>query len=238
MLALAAMDLAYQCTRLQVPMLSQAATYRERALNHQQAALPAFRELIQSPDLSDRNSAFIFSIMLIILAFGTAHSAKTKPTLEDILDFFTLFRGPKTLWQLHGDVANAELVDRMSPKTAYPQPFTSIEDDHLKDLKDIVLDDVCSEAVSVLYGAWGKFDANRQDTRSIAFVSLALAGRSTTRTSAHVHLQFPAMASEAFYDEVRQRKPNALRILVGHVEASGMRLPLNLHPARHITLHY
>lgn len=152
-------------------MIPQAATYRERALHHQQAALPGFRELIQSPDLSDRNSAFIFSIMLIILAFGTAHSATTKPTLEDILDFFALFRGPATLWQLHGDVANAALVDIMSPKTAPYQPFPPSEDESLQELKDLDLDDVCAEAVSALYSAWGKFDANRQDVRSVALVS-------------------------------------------------------------------
>lgn len=175
MLALAAMDMAYQCTNVGESMLAQAAIYRERALHHQQVALPGFRDLIQSPDLSDRNSAFIFSISLIILAFGTAHSAKTKPTLEDILDFFALFRGPKTLWQLHGDIANAELVDTMSPKTTYPQPSPSDEDETLKDLKDLILNDVCAEAVSVLYGAWGKFYANRQDVRSVAFVSMAKA---------------------------------------------------------------
>lgn len=174
MLALAAMDLAYQCTNVAEPLLSKAAMYRERALYHQQAALPGFRELIQSPDLSDRNGAFLFSIMLIILAFGTAHSATTKPTLEDILDFFALFRGPKTLWQLHGDVANAELVDTMSPRPAFPSPFPSNEDEGLKELKELELDEVCSEAVAVLYGAWGKFDANRQDVRSVAFVSPSL----------------------------------------------------------------
>lgn len=172
MLALAAMDMAYQCTNAGESMVSQAAMYRERALHHQARAIPGFRELIQSPDLSDRNSAFIVSIALIILAFGTAHSAKTKPTLEDILEFFALFRGPKTLWQLHGDVANAELVETMSPKPTYPQPFPFDEDETLKELKGLDLDDVCAEAVSVLYGAWRKFDANMQDVRSVAFVSL------------------------------------------------------------------
>lgn len=173
MLALAAMDLAYQYTNGEELSTSKAARYRERALHHQQAALPGFRELIQSPDLSDRNGAFLFSIMLIILAFGTAHSATTKPTLEDILDFFALFRGPKTLWQLHGDVANAELVERMSPKTVFPPPYPPDEDETMKKLTELSLDEVCAEARVILYGAWAKYDANREDVRSIAFVSMS-----------------------------------------------------------------
>lgn len=175
MLALAAIDLACQRTNTEESTLSRAARYRERALHHQQAALPGFRDLLQSPDLSDRNAAFIFSIMLIILAFGTAHSAVSKPTLEDILDFFALFRGPKTLWQLHGDVANAELVDTMSPKTTCHPPCAVEEDETLKELRDLVLDDACAGAVSVLYSAWDRFNANREDVRSVALVSFCKA---------------------------------------------------------------
>lgn len=197
MLALAAMDLAYQCTNTKEPISSQATIYREKALHHQQAALPGFRVLLQSSDLSDRNAAFLFSIVLIILAFGTAHSALTKPTLEDILDFFALFRGPKTLWQLHGDVANAELVDTMSPRPTH-QPFFNEEDEKLEELKGLVSDDVCAEAVSVLYSAWSKFDLNRQDVRSVAAVGPGSAlvlyqHRLTTMPSFLLWLQKPFM---------------------------------------------
>jgi hypothetical protein len=197
MLALSAMELASQHTANSDSPPAQATMYRARGLHHQQAGIALFRHLLGSESADDRNAAFIFSLMLIILAFSSAHSASAKPSLEDILDIFALMRGPKTLWEMHNDPMNSELIETMSPERNKPSPFVpQQETDITRALGSLQLDETCSAAVGILIMAWTRYDPERQDVRSVAL--------------------FPALVSDPFREQIRQRRPDAMVVLVNY----------------------
>lgn len=120
MLALGAMDLA--CAAADEGEQGQMALCRARGLHHQGAALPMFRSLLLRDERHEQNVIFIFSIMLVMLAFASAQSSPTPPTLDEILDMFALFRGPRALWEIHQDGANRELIQTLFPKALPDRP--------------------------------------------------------------------------------------------------------------------
>ncbi|SMR50742.1 unnamed protein product [Zymoseptoria tritici ST99CH_1A5] len=195
MLALSALELA--CHYTASGDITQATMYRARGLQHQQAGIMLFRVQLASEDSADGNAAFIFSLMLIILAFSSAHSATTKPSLDDILDVFALMRGPKALWQMHNDPTNGQLIETMSPERNKPSPFVPEQETELsRALGSLQLDEICSAAVGILIAAWTRFDVERQDVRGIALL--------------------PAVCSDEFREQIRQRKPDAMVVLVNY----------------------
>lgn len=120
MLALAAMDLASAAA--DESEHGQMALYRARGLHHQQIALPIFRALLLRDEHQEQTVIFIFSIILVMLAFASAQSAPTQPTLDEILAMFALFRGPRAMWELHHDGANKELIHTLFPKALTDRP--------------------------------------------------------------------------------------------------------------------
>lgn len=192
MLALAAMDLAQDATKNNNPV--QAARFRSRGLQHQQLALPLFRVLLAHDSAGDQNTIFLFAIMLVFLAFSSALSAQTMHSLDDIIDLFGLFRGPRTLWQSHRHGANKYLIDAM-----FPVPFHDPKQEQAGDqarfatLDHLAVDATSAEAVTHLKIAVRTFQMHPLDVRVMAF--------------------FPALVPEAFYAQVRAQQPAALAIL-------------------------
>lgn len=190
MLALAAFDLA----AADDTSTAQIAKYRSRGLHHQQMALPIFRQCLERDEPRDRNAVFMFSILLLFLSFASAHSAPSRPTLDEILDLFALFQGVRTLWGQHSDGANKHLIQDMFPtllpfelrqENFQPQNFP----DPLLDR--LAVDDVTAGAVWHLRRAQC-IEKECHDLRSVVW--------------------FPALGGAAFYEQVRQHRPAALRI--------------------------
>ncbi|KAM3425007.1 hypothetical protein BST61_g6977 [Cercospora zeina] len=98
-LALAAIDLAASHAK-DPDECVLSSRYRARGLHHQQVALPMFQDMLTRQAPAQNNVVFMFSIMLIMLAFGALQSPCEPPTVEDILEVFALFRGPRALWNI------------------------------------------------------------------------------------------------------------------------------------------
>ncbi|EME43635.1 hypothetical protein DOTSEDRAFT_72861 [Dothistroma septosporum NZE10] len=202
MLALAAMDLA--CVAAARGDGASMAKFRARGLLHQQIALPIFREMlmVNEEDEQKQNVVFLFSAILVIVAFSSALSAKTRPNLEEIINLFVLFRGPRAMWEQHQNGANKELVTALFPKDESVEsslgllalqsrrnsPGFPIHPD---------LDEVCAEALSQLRQARTVQRWYPQDVRAMAW--------------------FPALVSENFMQQVHEHKPMALKVLLEYV---------------------
>ena len=191
-LALAAADLAASHASEDATLT---ATFRARGLYHQQVALPMFQTMLQhqSQDPSSSNVIFLFSIVLIILAFGNLQSTSEPPTVEDVLQVFALFRGPRTLWNIRdtSEESMTEVIFSGEKLTMSTSPPSS---DHLfvaLDQED--LDEVCTEAANLLKQSWATVQSLPNDVRAMAY--------------------FPAMADEAFFIKVANHERNALLVL-------------------------
>ena len=204
-LALAAMDLA--CEAACSPDEKNAAKmamYRSRSLHHQQKALPQFRSLLERPDqsYSDQQTIFVFSIFLLFLAFASAHSAEAKPTIDEILDLFALFRGPKMLWQIAQDNSNREMIDAIFPTPLAGEPTISESpsnpgEEPYPELRALPLDEAATIALDKLSESYKFSQLKPNDVRCMAW--------------------FPALAPDAYCMQVRQRQPHALAILAQFV---------------------
>lgn len=204
-LALAAMDLACEaaCDPVEKNPVKMA-MYRSRSLYHQQKALPQFRSLLERPDQShaDQQTILIFSIFLLFLAFASAHSAEAKPTIDEILDLFALFRGPKMLWAIAEGNSKRDLIDAIFP-TPLAKQADVLESSNIPQeepyprLRALPLDDAATIALDKLSESYKFSQLVPTDVRCMAW--------------------FPALAPDAFCMQVRQRQPNALAILAQFV---------------------
>lgn len=171
MLALAAMDLA--CV---AAAHGDSAKFRTRGLHHQQIALPIFREMLTAndEDEQEQNVVFLFSAILVIVAFSSALSAKTRPSLAEIVDLFVLFRGPRAMWERHHNGANKQLVAALFPKDASVE--SSLGQLALRSTRNAPgfpkhpeLDEACTEALSQLRQAKIVKHWYPQDVRAMAW---------------------------------------------------------------------
>ncbi|KAK4501899.1 hypothetical protein PRZ48_007708 [Zasmidium cellare] len=196
MLALAAMDLA--CAAADEGEQGQMALYRARGLHHQGVALPMFRSLLLRDDHREQNVIFIFSIMLVMLAFASAQSAPTPPTLDEILDMFALFRGPRALWEMHQNGANKELIQTLFPKALpdrpdLPEAEFMNPDNPMIGIDHPDIDQSCAQAVEQIRWAWARHRNDQDDVRAMAW--------------------FPALMPQGFYEQCQEHRPIALAIL-------------------------
>lgn len=202
MLALAAMDLA--CVAAAHGDAAGMAKFRARGLQHQQIALPIFREMLMANEenVQKQNVVFVFSVILVIVAFSSALSAKTRPNLAEIIDLFVLFRGPRAMWQQHQNGANKELVTALFPK--HESVESSLGQLALQSTRNSPgfpkhpdLDEACAEALSQLRQAKIVLKWYPQDVRAMAW--------------------FPALVSEEFMQQVNDHRPMAFTVLLEYV---------------------
>jgi hypothetical protein len=85
----------------------------------------------------------------------------------------------------------------MSPERNKPSP-SSPKEDITNALAVLPLDETSKAAVGVLIAAWTRFDVERQDVRAVALL--------------------PALATDAFREQIRQRHPDALEVLVHYAK--------------------
>ena len=199
MLALAAMDLA--CVAAAHGDAPNMAKFRARGLHHQQIALPIFREMLMAneEDVQKQNVVFIFSAILVIVAFSSALSAKTRPNLAEIVALFVLFRGPRAMWEQHHNGANKELVAALFPKDeSVESSLGQLALQSTRNSPDFPkhpdLDEPCTEALSQLRQAKIVQRCYPQDVRAMAW--------------------FPALVSEEFMQQVHEHRPMALTVLL------------------------
>lgn len=194
-LALAAIDLA--ASHAKAPGdAALSARYRARGLHHQQVALPMFQEMLTRQDPAQNNVIFMFSVMLIMLAFGALQSTCEPPTVEDILEVFALFRGPRALWNIR-DTAETELGEAIMSgdklEVASSDLITPGAEEIFAELDQTEMDEVCTEAAQLLRITWATVKLVPNDLRAMAY--------------------FPAMADDAFFTKVAEHDANALLVL-------------------------
>ncbi|KAI5367329.1 Putative zn(2)-C6 fungal-type DNA-binding domain-containing protein [Septoria linicola] len=194
-LALAAMDLAASHA-VNPDDAALTAKYRARGLHHQQVALPMFQEMLTRRDPAQNNIIFLFSIMLILLAFASLQSTGDPPTIEDILQVFALFRGPRALWDIR-DTADSELTEVIFSgeklEITSMTPPNPEDDGPFRALDAADLDEVCSEAAELLKTTWATVQSLPNDLRAMSY--------------------FPAMAKDAFFAKVAEHDASALLVL-------------------------
>jgi len=104
LLALAGMDLARVAPEKRV-------LYRTRALHHQQAGLLIFQGVLSREPSAHVEAIFVFSVILIILAFASPQTEDETPTVDGILDLFALFRGPRTLATAYWPTIKSHVIE-------------------------------------------------------------------------------------------------------------------------------
>ena len=193
MLALAATDLACCADR---PPTVTAPTCRARALFHQQIGLELFQEILQQNRPEERHATFLFSVILIIVAFASVHSSGSSRTLDEILDLFALFRGGATLWMLRQDLSNSELMHALFSDENVSEDHDSSETpckDPFETLRCTKLDASSATALTLLDRCWNDSLRQPSDVRPVA--------------------HFPARVPIEFMQDAREREPVALQIL-------------------------
>ncbi|KAF2216014.1 hypothetical protein CERZMDRAFT_104983 [Cercospora zeae-maydis SCOH1-5] len=194
-LALAAIDLAASHAQDSGDS-GLSSKYRARGLHHQQVALPMFQDMLTRQDPVQNNVIFMFSIMLIMLAFGALQSTCEPPTVEDILEVFALFRGPRALWNIR-DTAETELGEAIMSgeklEVASSDQLTPGAKELFAELDSAEMDAVCTEAAQLLRITWATVKGSPNDLRAMAY--------------------FPAMADDAFFTKVAEHDANALLVL-------------------------
>ncbi|TKA73604.1 hypothetical protein B0A55_05716 [Friedmanniomyces simplex] len=186
-LALAGMDLA----RMDSDARS---TYRTRAFHHQQMGLSIFQDMLQGDSAAQIHTVFPFSLMLVILAFASAHSEAAEPSVDAILDLFALFRGPRALATAnYTAIAESEYYVLLRPNDTKPPPGLS--------------DEVVRQAEKLR--AIGSDDIARLATKQLAEAIEVSAQRFDLRVIG----RWPAMLSEHFFARLKQHHPEALIVL-------------------------
>ncbi|KAK0869723.1 hypothetical protein LTR87_013586 [Friedmanniomyces endolithicus] len=186
-LALAGMDLA----RMDGDAHS---AYRTRAFHHQQMGLSIFQEMLQKDNSAQIHAIFPFSLILVILAFASAHTEVAEPSVDTILDIFALFRGPRALAAANYDaISESEYYVLLRPTDTKPPPRLSEE--------------VVRQAEKLR--AMGSDDVARVATRQLADAIEVSAQRFDLRVIG----RWPAMLSDHFFARLKQHHPEALVVL-------------------------
>ncbi|KAK0935360.1 hypothetical protein LTR29_013073 [Friedmanniomyces endolithicus] len=186
-LALAGMDLA----RMDGDAHS---TYRTRAFHHQQMGLSIFQDMLQKDNAAQIHAIFPFSLILVILAFASAHSEAAEPSVDTILDIFALFRGPRALAAANYDaISESEYYVLLRPNDTRPP----------RDLSE----EVVRQAEKLR--AIGSDDVARVATRQLAEAIEVSAQRFDLRVIG----RWPAMLSDHFFARLKQHHPEALVVL-------------------------
>ncbi|KAF2729138.1 hypothetical protein EJ04DRAFT_556316 [Polyplosphaeria fusca] len=192
-LSLAALDLAVNGEEI-AQSTTPKSTYHARSLHHQQISLSLFQDLLKDESNDAKEVAFLFSVMLAILAFGSIHSVDAAPTTNDVFDHFALFRGPRALWQFQSALSGEELVESLFPGGRVHSPRDGDSDDKpFPELDALCLDSVCADAVAVIRRAWIAVQLQPDNIRAMGY--------------------FPAMMSQDFCKQAREGRPNALTVM-------------------------
>ncbi|KAI7560361.1 hypothetical protein D0864_04418 [Hortaea werneckii] len=189
-LALSGLDMA--CSDATSPTASQA---RTRALHHQQRGLALFQASLQDPAKADIHATFAFSIMLVILAFASAQSEPTFPSVDGILEHFGLFRGNRTLAQMNWEAIRASHILALIDPGAEQQEYKLDPKlaSYLEEFKDAQPDDTLKDAVTLLTESVHVSSGRFFDSKAIG--------------------RWPSMMEEAFMDRLKAHQPEALVIL-------------------------
>jgi len=186
-LALAGMDMA----RLQGEARG---TYRTRAFHHQQIGLAMFQAMLSGDSSAQIHTIFPFSLMLVILAFASAHSEVAESSVDAILDVFALFRGPRTLATTNwAAITESDYMVLLRPKDT--KPPGGLSGDVVRKIEQL--------------RAIGADEVSKAATQQLADAIEA----STQRFDLRVIGRWPAMMSEEFFARLKEHQPEAMVIL-------------------------
>lgn len=186
LLALAGMDLARVTPEKRV-------LYRTRALHHQQAGLLIFQEVLSRESAAHIEAIFMFSVILIILAFASPQTEDEVPSVDGILDLFALFRGPRTLATAYWPTIKGQVIEPLvgprndNPPTDLPKYIST----YFTDLK--------FELEEPHRAAWDRLTENI--ARSLESQDLRAVGN------------WPATLHDEFFSRMRAHDPVALIVL-------------------------
>ncbi|KAK3064024.1 hypothetical protein LTR53_018659, partial [Teratosphaeriaceae sp. CCFEE 6253] len=140
------------------------------------------------------HAIFPFSLMLVILAFASAHSEIAELSVDAVFDVFALFRGPRTLAAANWNaIAGSDFLVLLRPTDTK---------------QSLGLSDSVAQQTAKLRAIGG--DAITQTaTKQLADAIEASAQRFDLRVIG----RWPAMLSDEFFARLKEHQPEALLIM-------------------------
>lgn len=108
-----------------------------KASTHQSLAIAAFQETLPRVDESNCHALFIFSCIIIIMAFASSSKDKASDFQADVLHWFYLLRGCNEVLKLHRDTLRASFMKPLLDELHYAETHAvqDIQDaDRISDL--------------------------------------------------------------------------------------------------------